>query len=209
MAKGLFVCLSIIALEVCVALLLLSPSSIRYSAAVESKWIVSSLGKETNEFIKTKANDWYLDLVVDSNLEDGLRNFLFPSEHERRNTLAVREMDELLAPHFQTRLDSFLDLIYWMLRRCALFMVWLPICLPALFVSVIFGLLERQIKRTDFSYTSPTVLRYSWRSCGFLTMLFFMLFVLPLAVPPILVPVVVCFVMLFMGVSLSHLSKKI
>ena len=91
----------------------------------------------------------------------------------------------------------------------ALFAMWLPISMPALLAAAAYGLLERQIKRTNFSYTSPTVLRYSWRACGLLMIGFFVLFLMPFAIPPILIPFIVSSVMLAMGISLSHLAKKI
>ena len=209
MYKAVLAFVSVIALEVIAAILIISPVMIQQSASVEARWVYQSLGAETAKSIKDKADDLYTRIMIENKVEERLVRHLIPTEEERMNSRGMEDMGSWLWPLTRERISACMDLSYWIFRRYALFMMWLPICLPALVVAGAFGLLERQIKRTNFSYASPAVLRYSWRACGFLTLSFFVLFLLPLAVHPSIVPVIVAFVMLAMGISFSNLAKKL
>lgn len=209
MNKGIIVGISVMVVEFFIAILLLSPSYIQSTAKTESQWVKNTFGVESSAYVIQKANHWYGEVVVKNNVEESLIEYLLPTNYERINSPGMSEVGRILDKPVFERVEALLDLIYWFFRRLALFAMWLPISLPALIAAAAYGLLERQIKRTNFSYTSPTVLRYSWRACGLLTIGFFVLFLMPFAIPPILIPFIVSVVMLAMGISLSHLAKKI
>lgn len=209
MNKGIVIGISVMVVEFFIAVLLLSPSYIQSAAKTESRLVKDAFGTDSSYYVIQKANHWYEEFVVKNNVEENLVNYLLPTAYERTNSLGMSEVGRILDNPVYERVEALLDLVYWFFRRIALFAMWLPISIPALLAAVAYGLLERQIKRTNFSYTSPTVLRYSWRACGLLTIGFFVLFLMPFAIPPILIPFIVSFVMLAMGISLSHLAKKI
>ena len=209
MNKGIMVGISVMVVEFFIAILLLSPSYIQSTARLESRWVADSFGKESSHYVIQKANRWYGSLIVQNNVEEHLLNYLLPTAHERMYLPGMATMGRILDRPVYERVSALLDLIYWFMRRLALFAMRLPISLPALLAAASYGLLERQIKRTNFSYTSPTLLRYSWRACGLLTVGFFVLFLMPFAIPPMVIPFIVSVVMLAMGVSLRHLAKKI
>ena len=209
MNKGIMISILKTVVEFFVTILLLSPSYIQSTAKTESRLVKDTFGTDSSYYVIKKANHWYDEFVIKNNIEENLVNYLLPTTYERTNSLGMSEIGRILDRPVYERVQALLDLIYWFFRRMALFAMWLPISMPALFAAAAYGLLERQIKRTNFSYTSPTVLRYSWRACGLLTISFFVLFLMPFAIPPILIPFIVSFVMLAMGISLSHLAKKI
>ena len=209
MNKGIMIGVLAVVVEVFVAILLLSPSYIQSTAKTESRLVKDTFGTDSSYYVIKKANYWYDEFVIKNNIEENLVNYLLPTTYERTNSLGMSEIGRILDRPVYERVQALLDLIYWFFRRMALFAMWLPISMPALFAAAAYGLLERQIKRTNFSYTSPTVLRYSWRACGLLTIGFFVLFLMPFAIPPLLIPFIVSSVMLAMGISLSHLAKKI
>lgn len=209
MYKAFLVTCGIIALEAVLAIMMLSPDMIRQSAGVEARWIYATSGADTARQIKDRADSWYSDVIVENQVEQRLVRYFIPTEEERALSRGMQDMGSWLWEPTRNRISALMDLLYWVFRRFALFIMWLPICFPSLLLAGAFGLLERQIKLTNFSYASPAVLRYAWRTCAFLTMGFFVLFLLPLPVHPILVPVIVSCVMMTMGISFSNLAKKI
>lgn len=209
MYKAVLLAVGVIALEVVVAIMMISPVMIQNSAGLEARWVYNSLGADTAQLIKDKADHWYTTIIIENKVEERLVRHFIPSEEERANSRGMEDLGSWLWSPTRERISALMDLTYWIFRRFALFMMWLPICLPSLLLAGTFGLLERQIKRTNFSYASPAVLRYSWRACALLTLGFFILFLLPLAVHPSIVPIIVSFVMVAMGISFSNLAKKL
>lgn len=83
------------------------------------------------------------------------------------------------------------------------------VLVPAFFIAIRLGWLERAIKKTNFAYTSPFLLGIAKRSMGLCFFILITTFVIPMALYPEVVPVLFGTVVLLLGFSVGNIQKRI
>lgn len=207
----------------------------RLTSAKEAEKIEVALGRDTLTTVNAIAEGWYYGFfaryVNNLNNESNPSNPSSPSSPsmERKGKGKGKgegidfsgffgfefEAEPISSSHsafrrwLEKRTEAFLDLGYWFLRRLALFVVWLPIWIPMLILASLHGYWDREIKKTDFGYTSPVLNHWARSIMHLLTMITLLLFVVPVAIDPMIFPVFLILETILAGVAMGNVQKRI
>lgn len=199
----------IVLCEILLVILIISPAFIQRQTMFESKMTYEMLGEEAGDNIRNRADAWYQTLIIDNHVEEAITHFFIPTEVERANSRGLEDMGSTMWPRVRERISTLMDTIYWMMRRIAMLIDWMPAFAPAFVCAAGHGLLIREIKKTNFQLTSSVVLRYSVGSTKMMITILLLSFFLPLALPPFVVPTIMAAVLFAVGMSLSNIAKRI
>lgn len=209
MNKPLSLILWILIIEIVVGIVFLSNNWIENLSHKEEILVESTLGVNTNNYAKNKAEAWHKSAIIDSGLYAELEYMLIPTEKEARNSRGLEKMGKGWFKWWGERIDSFSSYVYQVMYRTALLSVWLPYVL-ILFVPAIFdGVMSRKIKSTNFDYASPVLHRYGLRGSGFLLVGLGVSMFLPFSLNPMIVPIVFMTVCVLIGLSFGNMQKRI
>lgn len=192
----------------------------RLTSAKEAEKIEVALGRDTLTTVNAIAEDWYYGFFARYvNNENNVSN---PSMEGKGKGIDFSgffgfefEDEPISSSHsaferwLEKRTEAFLDLGYWFLRRLALFVVWLPIWIPMLILASLHGYWDREIKKTDFGYTSPVLNHWARSIMHLLTMITLLLFVVPVAIDPMIFPVFLILETILAGVAMGNVQKRI
>ena len=105
--------------------------------------------------------------------------------------------------------DTAWNLIYQSVQRFYIFLLFAPMALVLFLAASIDGLMNREIKKTDMSYSSP--LKYNLAFIGIFAgiFIFFLLFFQPFNVPYIFMVSLALFLALSVRTVFTHLQKKV
>ena len=78
-----------------------------------------------------------------------------------------------------------------------------------LILASLHGYWDREIKKTDFGYTSPVLNHYARTIMHFVMMVTLLLFVVPVPIDPILFPIFLALATVSAGVALGNVQKRI
>lgn len=196
--------------EICFSGFILPSNFIRRNADLEWQWVNESLGESTNERIDAMAGAMYHAVVLGPALEEKLRAWALPTERARRSKSLINpQKREQIWDYYEERINVVFDTLYWFFRRLSLFIIWFPLWLPAIVISVRTGFLERDVKKSGFAHTSPTIQHHAFKAIGGAVFILLASFLLPLALPPVAVPVLYGVVVLLIGIACSNMQKRI
>lgn len=197
------------AIELCVIMLLVPGQWTEQVIESEANLTKRSLGQSSVVWIHDKASLWYTHLVENTDILGAMHRFLIPSEEQRLASTGIEDMGSGFFVWWDNRIEALGYLIYQVLVRFALLLMWLPYIAALAIPAVFDGWMTWKIKRTNFDYASPIVHRYSTR--GITTAIFGLLvvFFLPIAIDPIIVPVVLMLIAVLLGLSAGNLQKRI
>lgn len=198
-------------LELAVVLLFVGSDYARQSTLKEGAWINESLGEETNRVIQRRADYLYKVVVLDTHLEQRLRDAYIPTEEEKARSVGLEALGtrEGVWAYVEARIEAFLDMLYWYFRRAALFSIWFPIWIPAFVVACVCGLLERAVKKTDFGYTSPVIVSYAGQGMLLAVLTMGVSFLFPMPVPPVTVPCLLAVAAVLFGLVFGNIQKRV
>lgn len=197
------------AIELCVIMLLVPGQWTEQVIENEARLTRQSLGQSSVVWIHDKASAWYTHLVEDTDILGAMHRFLIPSEEQRLASTGMQDMGSAFFAWWADRIEALGYLIYQVLVRFALLVMWLPY-IAALAIPAIFdGWMTWKIKRTNFDYASPVVHRYSMRGVYTATFGLFVVFFLPISIDPIIVPIVLMAITVLLGLSIGNLQKRI
>lgn len=196
--------------EICFSGFILPSNFIRRNADLEWQWVNESLGESTNERIDAMAGAMYEAVVLGPALEEKLRAWALPTERARRSKSLINpQKREQIWDYYEERINVVFDTLYWFFRRLSLFIIWFPLWLPAIIISVRTGFLERDVKKSGFAHTSPTIQHHAFKAISGAVFILLASFLLPLALPPVAVPVLYGVVVLLIGIACSNMQKRI
>ena len=190
-----------------------------YTIFMREEWIHGAIASERDsahavfgEDLAVDAHNrgvaWYTTLMVDSGVVyNTFAAYTVPKE--QRN--AAEPTDNMWPAFFdwwEGRLRLFFTVFYQACLRASAAVVWLPYTLLLLIPFVVDGLVQRQIKKTNFDYVSPILHRYSLHLIEILAVAIFMLFFAPWAMPVWLVPTVLVVCSASAGLILSNTQKR-
>lgn len=156
---------------------------------LETKWFEDVRSHQAVIRVADRTFDWYVAIVDDSGVAEGLRWAFIPEEEARDRSGA---MDNLGAgfwfPYVESRGEAALAITHLMLFRISALISWFPFVLAIAVPAAIDGLMERRVKQNTFSY--PSVLQHRYGAIFAALVIYFTVAVLlsPLPVPPPLVP---------------------
>ena len=117
--------------------------------------------------------------------------------------------DRGLSKLVDKRLDVFWLSIHQAYYRLAVMIVWLPYLLPLLIAALLDGLLQREIRKWQFTFSSPAAHQFATKAIhGVLAVAILSPFS-PLALPPLAMPFMMGACALALWVGASNIQKRI
>ena len=131
-----------------VSLTFISQDYTRRTSIAEAVRIEAEMGSSTLRKVNALADTWYLGIrrVLKSNVVLSAEDFYSDDTLQRKreeqflDTLLERTHEGKLANWLIEREQAMLDLLYWVLRRVALFVVLLPLWIPMAVLALFHGL---------------------------------------------------------------------
>lgn len=198
-------------LEICLVLLFVSPDFAREATKQEASWIVAEMGAAAEREVERRAGIYYKYVVLDTHLEEHLRTLYIPTAEQKARSKGLEALGERqhLWEIVENRLQAFLDMLWWWMRRAAFFTLEVPLALAAVLFAALWGWEQREKKKTSSTPASP--LAQGWAVKGGVLIVFglLMLFLAPVALPPLLVPVFLILTALCTVVGVGNIPKSL
>lgn len=186
----------------------------RKTSVLEAQKIELEMGASTLRRINALAGNWYRLTVSKVAALEGDPDSLYSDDPEQRAreerfTESLYGGNDKLNDWLDGRRDALLDLYYWVLRRVALFVILLPTWIPLAILATFHGLQEREIKKTDFGYTSPVKNHWARRVIALCVLLILLVFFAPIALDPLIFPLIMAAVTVAIGIAVGNIQKRI
>lgn len=155
-----------------------------------------------------KSSQRIFDAIINDKRKTSLREMMTPSKTDKA-LLEKEGFSRKAYLYMRERVPVGLDLIYWFIRR--LMLLWETVSIWGVFavMAVMHGYWEREIKKTDFSHTSPV--RNAWARMIFKNSLLvlILLTVLPIALDPLMIAGLAAVGMFGAAWAVSNVQKQI
>jgi hypothetical protein len=167
--------------------------------------IQTYLGEKTQVKVKKMADDWFVASFVKTGFMQATYDFLLNQWEQENDRFDDRGLSKLV----DRRLDVFWLSIHQAYYRFAVMAAWLPYLLPLLFASLVDGLLQREIRKWQFSFSSPAAHRAATKAIYLVIGMALLSPFFPLALPPLAMPLMMGAVALSLWVSAANIQKRI
>lgn len=187
----------------------------RKTSILEAQKIEAEMGPSTLEKINRIAGGWYEAIIGRMESSDKWDVDSLYSEDPVQRQREYEFTDSLYGDNTEVnqwlhqRTEAFKDMAYWVMRRVALFLVLLPLWIPLAILAVFHGLQDREIKKTDFGYTSPVLNHWARRVMSFGILLTFLVFFAPIAIDPIIFPIIMAALTVALGIAVGNIQKRL
>lgn len=195
-----------------VGLATVSKDQVRKESVKEAERIELELGHSTLMKISARADAWYLATLgkFDKNsLRDWMTDDPVNLQAKEKIVQTVEDGANAGKSWLNDRRIAFLDLGYWILRRVALFLMFIPLWLPLGLLAMYHGWMSRAIKQTDFGYTSPVVNHWARSVMTLITVMTILLFFSPVALYPAIFPTLMAFWSVATAAAIGNIQKRI
>lgn len=195
-----------------VGLATVSKDQVRKESVKEAERIELELGHSTLMKISARADAWYLATLgkFDKNsLRDWMNDDPVNLQAKEKIVQTVEDGANAGKSWLTDRRIAFLDLGYWILRRVALFLMFVPLWLPLGLLAMYHGWMSRAIKQTDFGYTSPVVNHWARSVMTLITVMTILLFFSPVALYPAIFPTLMAFWSVAAAAAIGNIQKRI
>ena len=173
----------------------------------EAKAVASVLGEESAAKIKKMADNWYVASFVKTGAMKATYDFLLNQWEGKEGDLQLD--DRGLSKLVDQRLDVFWLSVHQAYYRFAVMLSWLPYLFPFLFVSTIDGLLQREIRKWQFSFSSPAAHQAATKTIYYIFAVVVLSPFVPISLPPLAMPFLMGVCALSMWVSVANIQKRI
>lgn len=204
-----FVFFVVLFIELTVILLLMPKNITERMILEEYRMLESHLGKDSRTWIEEKAGEWYRTTILDTGFYEGMYQTLIPTEEEKAESKGMESLGSWWFPMVEGRIEAFTNMIYQFYMRAALILTWLPYVIILLLPAVYDGVMTWKIKRTNFSYASPVLHRYSVRGFVWTLAVLFLLIIAPIAISPAVIPVALMICSVLVGLAIGNWQKRI
>lgn len=181
----------------------------RKTSVIEAQKIEAAMGASTLEKINELAGDWYVKTAGKWAKELSLESMMSEDSAQRQREKRFITENSSIVKWGEKRKAALLDLAYWFLKRVALVVIWLPMWIPLLLLAAFHGMQDREIKKTDFGYTSPVRNHFARVTIAFTILMTFALFIVPVAVEPWVFPILMGIATVAAGVAFGNVQKRI
>ena len=159
--------------------------------------------------ISQRTTDWYQGIIVESGFQAGAYKLFIPNREEKRAGERMSDLGKREFVWFEGKLDNFFNLIYQFMLRISHILSWYPLLIITIVPAFIDGVMSREVKKTNFDYTSPILSFYSAKLSGLLFIGVWVALWLPLAYPPIFVPIFCLLLCYLIRVFVANLQKRL
>lgn len=175
----------------------------------EAQKIERTLGTESVEWIRDRADSWYNATMIETGIYRTLYTVMIPTKRERESSVGLEGLGGPLWPWVEGRLTALMHVVYQVYARVALFLVWAPYMLILLIPSIWDGMMSWRIKRTNFDYASPIFHRYGVRGVMLITQIMLITFFAPVALSPLFIPLAMMATSIMLGLTVANFQKRV
>ena len=202
-------CCLVFMFELLGLIIFLSPQNVASTMAKEGIKIENALGTETLRELDKRTSISFNSLFLESGIYAGIWHTFIPTEDERQNSGRLKNVGSGLFRWVEDKLNVCMFLLFQLLHRVHLMVMWLPSVFLVLAASVYSGYNLRKIKQGNFAFASPTAHRAAIRGIIVMLTLLPLYFFLPMAVSPYVYPVLyILWSFMIMGI-ISNIAKRI
>lgn len=199
--------LTLLCLEAGVVFLAMPKDTLLTARASESKAVAAFLGKETETRVKDMADNWYTASFIQTGLLKATYDFFINQWEGKEGDLKLD--DRGLTALVDKRLDVFWLAVHQAYYRFAIMMAWLPYMLPLLIVATVDGLIQREIRKWQFAFSSPAAHQIAVKIIyGTIAVVILSPF-LPIAIPPLTMPGLMGAAAVASWVSMANIQKRV
>jgi len=157
----------------------------------EQTWGVGLMGEGTQGQLKDDTIDLYTLLMIDSGINETVREFFVPSAEELERSKGWENLASLWFPFIESRGEALSNVIFHIMYRALALYMWLPFMAVLLVPSIFGGYMSWNIKRYNFDHSSPFLNTYSSKITWFCVAATLVSFIAPIPIPPMIIPVVI------------------
>jgi hypothetical protein len=187
--------------EAAIILLFLPRSYLQETLTHEERMVTTQLSSETLDYVSDRTRNLFHYWFLDTGIVDASYTFSGYKGKDRFD-------DRGLGAWLNLRLHVFWLAIYLMLFRWLVMSVWLPGTAVLTLPLLVDGLSQREIRKYQFSYASPTVHRQTGQALRLLFALMILLPLMPLSCPPLAYPVAIGLGALALWIMLVNNQKR-
>jgi len=195
--------LSVVLLELVLVLLFLPKGMLLTAREKEAQMVGQYLGVGTEKGIKQTADIWYHKSLIETGFLDATYNYF--GKYDDDGVVDDRGLGIVI----DRRLDVFWLTLHLVYYRVGMLMIWLPYLLPMVLVASIDGLLQREIRKWQFSFSSPMAHRSAARLVFLIALAFVVIPFLPFPTPPFAMPILMGLLAVAAWVNLANIQKRI
>lgn len=207
---GLYFLGWLILMEVTFILLIAPPSMIRSTIIHDLELSKTYMSESFYEKNKSWTDETFDEYVNKTGMRKALYRFFVPSAAERKRSKGMENIDRgWWDRYIASRLDALFYMMYLLLFRFSNILLWLPFMAILAVPALLDGYYMRKKKQSSFDYTSPVIQQYALRIISWITVGFVLYLFLPFSMHPMAIPAGFTFIALLLGLSVSHLPKRI
>ncbi len=207
---GLYLLGWLILMEVTFVLLIAPPDMIRNTILHDLELTKTYMSPRFYEDSKSWSDEVFDKYVNKSGMRETLYHFFVPSAAERERSRGMESIDKgWWDKYITSRLDALFYMIYLLIVRLSNIVLWLPFMAILAIPALVDGYYMRKKKQSGFEYTSPVIQQYALRIISWITVAFVLYLFLPFSMHPMVIPAGFTLIALLLGISVSHLPKRI
>ena len=202
----LMVLITVLLLEAGLVFLAMPKDPLVAARDKEVKSVETYLGKQAQEDVKAMADGWFVSCFVETGFLAATYDF-FLNQWEQEGDLELD--DRGLSKLFDQRLDVFWLSLHLAYYRLATMTIWLPYLIPFLIAALADGLLQREIRKWQFSFSSPAAHNYATKAIYAIIGVAIISPFFPLALPPLATPFLMGGAAMALWVGAANIQKRI
>ena len=208
-SKYIKLCIFVFVAELVLLAAFSSPSYILKVMATEGVNVEDALGSDALQRIDADASTLFNALFIDSGVYSGIWHTFIPTPDERNASEGIELMASGLFAWVDDRLTACMILLFQVIERLELMLMWLPFSFVLTFGACYTGLTLRHIKQGNFAFASPTVHRVSLRVILVMLTLLPIFLMLPFPISPYIYPVLYTAVAFMLQAILANIAKRL
>lgn len=201
-----FFVLGLILIELSLVFFFVPKDKITEIGEKERKAVERQMGEGTAAHVKNLADTWYRAAFIQTGFLHSTYDFLF---EQWENEESAKFDDRGLSRAVERRLDVTWLVLYQVFYRAAITAIWLPYLLPFLLVVGVDGMLQREIRKWQFSYASPLAVKGGTQMMMVIFALILLAPFAPISTPPMTMPLLVGVMAMALWVMTSNIQKRI
>lgn len=196
--------LTILLIEAALVFLIMPKEPLIQMREREAQSVERYLGDHSQNRIKDMADQWFRASFIHTGMMDATYDFLL---NQWEND-SVKIDDRGLSKLIDSRLDVFWLSLHQAFYRTAVMVSWMPYLFPLMMAALIDGLLQREIRKWQFSFSSPAAHRVASRLIFWMFALALISPFFPMALPPLAMPTMMGVCALALWVGAANIQKR-
>ncbi|KLV03480.1 hypothetical protein ABT56_18755 [Photobacterium aquae] len=207
--KNVILIMIILAFQVITLLTFVDEELMAKIIADEVSYMDEYYTEDLTNKILNDGNDLYTRLIVETGVEFEIYNALIPDEYLRTGQIQDDQLATNIFGYSYDRISSFFESIRFSMIRMYSIASWGKLMIMMIIGFVLTGYKLRQIKKTNFDYTSPLRQEYAQRLTVFMPVIVWLVIWCPLAISPFFYPLMGFILALSLSLFISNTAKKV